>query len=114
MLVDHTNVEIILQYQCSIQATNNSQNIWLTYNHTRNSWYRAQSIEEINDSPPSTSKPIIESSYYPGVGQTMANANIFYKCYSDGRGPMVPIDIIISDSPTKQYLKERAVSFARV
>lgn len=98
--------------QSPIQATNNSWNSWPT-DHTNNSWHRLEITEETNNISLSTPEPIIESSFNPGVINTKVNADIFNKCYSNGRGPRILIGMTISSTPTKQYLKDTAISFAR-
>lgn len=58
-------------------------------------------------------KPIIKSSFNPGVIQTIVDAKIFYKCYTDGRGPRLPLGVTLSNSLFSQRGEETDIFLAR-
>ena len=70
-------------------------------------------VTRIETIPQSTPDPIVESSYFPGSDELERDARKFHNCYSDDRGPDIPIGLPPSDSENENYLKELVIVFAR-
>ena len=114
-MVDPIEAEILWRTQSSRQ----DEMIWPSGN---NSWHRVESIAENETAtsitrtetiPQLTPDPIIESDYFPGFDELEHDAGTFHNCYSDGRGPDIPIGLSPSNPENENYLKELAISSAR-